>query len=72
MAENRSARPNSRRARNSTTISAKSCGCVCIACRSSCAEAEQRAFDLFLQNLVKGTSHLSLGQEAIAAASPPP
>src|ERR1700690_3440861 len=30
-------------------------------------EAEQRAFDLFLQNFVKGTSHLSLGQEAIAA-----
>jgi acetoin:2,6-dichlorophenolindophenol oxidoreductase subunit alpha len=30
-------------------------------------EAEQRAFDLFLQNLVKGTSHLSIGQEAIAA-----
>src|ERR1700720_2124375 len=30
-------------------------------------EAEQRTFDLFLQNLVKGTSHLSLGQEAIAA-----
>ena len=30
-------------------------------------EAEQRAFDLFLQNLVKGTSHLSLGQEAVAA-----
>jgi pyruvate dehydrogenase E1 component alpha subunit len=29
--------------------------------------AEQRAHDLFLQNLVKGTSHLSLGQEAIAA-----
>jgi TPP-dependent pyruvate/acetoin dehydrogenase alpha subunit len=29
--------------------------------------AEQRAYDLFLQNLVKGTSHLSLGQEAIAA-----
>ena len=29
-------------------------------------EAEQRAYDLFLQNLVKGTSHLSLGQEAIA------
>src|SRR5262245_55314539 len=26
-------------------------------------ESEQRAFDLFLQNLVKGTSHLSLGQE---------
>jgi acetoin:2,6-dichlorophenolindophenol oxidoreductase subunit alpha len=29
---------------------------------------EQRAYDLFMQNLVKGTSHLSLGQEAIAAA----
>ncbi len=29
---------------------------------------EKRAHDLFLQNLVKGTSHLSLGMEAIAAA----
>ncbi len=29
---------------------------------------DKRAYDLFLQNLVKGTSHLSLGQEAIAAA----
>src|ERR1700704_4409483 len=29
---------------------------------------EKRAYDLFLQNLVKGTSHLSLGQEAVAAA----
>src|SRR6266566_6648073 len=29
---------------------------------------EKRAYDLFLQNLVKGTSHLGLGQEAIAAA----
>ncbi|WP_042408366.1 thiamine pyrophosphate-dependent dehydrogenase E1 component subunit alpha [Streptacidiphilus carbonis] len=28
---------------------------------------EKRAYDLFLRNLVKGTSHLSLGQEAIAA-----
>jgi acetoin:2,6-dichlorophenolindophenol oxidoreductase subunit alpha len=28
---------------------------------------ERRAYDLFLENLVKGTSHLSLGQEAIAA-----
>ncbi len=28
---------------------------------------EQRAYDLFMQGLVKGTSHLSLGQEAIAA-----
>lgn len=28
--------------------------------------AEKRAHDLFLQNLVKGTSHLSLGQEAVA------
>jgi pyruvate dehydrogenase E1 component alpha subunit len=30
-------------------------------------QLEKRAYDLFLQNLVKGTSHLSLGQEAIAA-----
>lgn len=30
-------------------------------------DAEKRAYDLFLQNLIKGTSHLSLGQEAIAA-----
>jgi TPP-dependent pyruvate/acetoin dehydrogenase alpha subunit len=29
---------------------------------------EKRAYDLFLEGLVKGTSHLSLGQEAIAAA----
>ena len=29
---------------------------------------EKRAYDLFLQNLVKGTSHLGIGQEAIAAA----
>jgi len=29
---------------------------------------EKRAYDLFLQNLIKGTSHLSLGQEEIAAA----
>jgi len=29
---------------------------------------EKRAYDLFLQNLIKGTSHRSLGQEAIAAA----
>ncbi len=28
---------------------------------------EKRAYDLFLRGLVKGTSHLSLGQEAIAA-----
>ncbi len=28
---------------------------------------EKRAYDLFMQNLVKGTSHLSLGQEAVAA-----
>lgn len=27
---------------------------------------EKRAYDLFMQSLVKGTSHLSLGQEAIA------
>jgi acetoin:2,6-dichlorophenolindophenol oxidoreductase subunit alpha len=30
-------------------------------------DCEKRAYDLFLQNLIKGTSHLSLGQEAIAA-----
>src|SRR5437660_1478892 len=30
-------------------------------------EAEQRAYDLFLQNLVKGTSPLPLGQEAVSA-----
>ena len=28
---------------------------------------EQRAHDLFFQNLIKGTSHLAIGQEAIAA-----
>jgi TPP-dependent pyruvate/acetoin dehydrogenase alpha subunit len=28
---------------------------------------EKRAYDLFLQNLVKGTSHLAIGQEAVAA-----
>ena len=28
---------------------------------------ENRAYDLFMENLVKGTSHLSIGQEAIAA-----
>jgi acetoin:2,6-dichlorophenolindophenol oxidoreductase subunit alpha len=32
-------------------------------------QAEQRANDLFLQNLIKGTSHLSLGQEAVAAGA---
>ena len=30
-------------------------------------DCEKRANDLFFQNLIKGTSHLSLGQEAIAA-----
>ncbi len=30
-------------------------------------EFEQRAYELFLENLVRGTSHLALGQEAIAA-----
>ena len=28
---------------------------------------EKKAYDMFLQNLVKGTSHLSLGMEAVAA-----
>lgn len=30
-------------------------------------QLEKRAYDLFLQNMVKGTSHLAIGQEAIAA-----
>lgn len=30
-------------------------------------QCEKRAYDLFLQNLIKGTSHLALGQEAVAA-----
>jgi pyruvate dehydrogenase E1 component alpha subunit len=30
-------------------------------------DCEKRAFDLFLQSMIKGTSHLSLGQEAVAA-----
>ena len=33
----------------------------------SCRMMEQRAYDLFMQNLIKGTSHLALGQEAVAA-----
>ncbi len=32
-----------------------------------CRHIEQRVYDLFLQNLVKGTTHLGLGQEAVAA-----
>ena len=32
-----------------------------------CRQIEQRAHDLFLQNLIKGTTHLGIGQEAIAA-----
>ncbi len=31
-------------------------------------DCEKRAYDLFMQNMIKGTSHLSLGQEAVAAA----
>src|SRR5258708_19681812 len=34
-------------------------------------ESEQRAFDLFLQTLFKGTSHLPLGQDAVAPRFPP-
>src|SRR5580658_1678831 len=30
-------------------------------------DCEKRALDLFLQNMIKGTSHLSIGQEAVAA-----
>ena len=50
-----------------TTTSARRCGSSCIRIQVVIREAEQRAYDLFLQNLVKGTSHLSLGQEAVAA-----
>lgn len=32
-----------------------------------CRYLEKRAYDLFMQNLVKGTSHLALGQEAVAS-----
>jgi len=32
-----------------------------------CRHLEKRAYDLFMQNLIKGTSHLALGQEAVAA-----
>lgn len=35
---------------------------------SECRGLQQRAYDLFMQNLVKGTTHLGQGQEAIAAA----
>jgi pyruvate dehydrogenase E1 component alpha subunit len=34
---------------------------------AECRALQQRAHDLFMQNLVKGTTHLGLGQEAIAA-----
>ena len=48
-------------------ISARQSGSNCTVRSCGSAHAEKRAYDLFLQNLVKGTSHLSLGQEAIAA-----
>jgi pyruvate dehydrogenase E1 component alpha subunit len=32
-----------------------------------CRQVEQKTHDLFLQNLIKGTTHLGIGQEAIAA-----
>ena len=35
---------------------------------AQCRGLQQRAYDLFMQNLVKGTTHLGQGQEAIAAA----
>ena len=35
---------------------------------AQCRALQQRAYDLFMQNLVKGTTHLGQGQEAIAAA----
>ena len=36
-------------------------------CQFALRQFENRAYDLFLENYVKGTSHLSIGQEAIAA-----
>jgi TPP-dependent pyruvate/acetoin dehydrogenase alpha subunit len=36
-------------------------------CQVALRQFEQRAYDLFLENFVKGTSHLGIGQEAIAA-----
>src|ERR1700678_3062960 len=36
-------------------------------CQLALRQFETRAYDLFLENYVKGTSHLSIGQEAIAA-----
>jgi acetoin:2,6-dichlorophenolindophenol oxidoreductase subunit alpha len=36
-------------------------------CQFEIRAVEKRAYDLFLQNLIKGTSHLAIGQEAIAA-----
>ena len=30
---------------------------------------EEAAYKMFMRNLVKGTSHLGIGQEAVAAAS---
>ena len=49
------------------TISARKGGCACTACRSKFARPSSAHSICFLQNLVKGTSHLSLGQEAVAA-----
>src|ERR1700678_1333999 len=36
-------------------------------CQLALRKFEERAYDLFLESFVKGTSHLSIGQEAIAA-----
>jgi pyruvate dehydrogenase E1 component alpha subunit len=36
-------------------------------CQLALRKFEERAYDLFLESYVKGTSHLSIGQEAIAA-----
>jgi len=37
-------------------------------CMLEIRHTEKRAYDLFMQNLVKGTTHLAMGQEAVAAA----
>jgi pyruvate dehydrogenase E1 component alpha subunit len=37
-------------------------------CQQEIRQLEKRLHDLFLQNLIKGTSHLATGMEATAAA----
>ncbi len=48
------------------TISASKSAWICTGRRFACARRNSAPTTFSLQNLVKGTSHLSLGQEAIA------